>query len=170
MKVQSNFEQKIQQYEKYVQKAALIAGQLAVSFFKDNFRRQGFKDGGIVHPWRARANPLSGRNILIGQGRARLRSSIRLERSSSTFAVIATDVPYAEIHNNGGTIHQQVTAKQKAYFWAMFKRTKNDMWKRMALSSELHIQIPQRKFMGESTDLNEEILQEFQANIKKIFD
>lgn len=169
MKIDSNFEKKVRQYERFAQKASSIAGQLAVSFFKDNFRRQGFKDKGVVHPWKKRAKEMPGRNILIGQGRARLRTSIRLERSTANFAVISTDVPYAEIHNQGGVIRQTVTKKQQAYFWAMHKRTKNAMWKRMALSAQLTIRIPQRQFMGESSDLNQEIVEEFESRIKNIF-
>lgn len=56
-------------------------------------------------------------------------------------------VPYARIHEYGGTIQQTVTPKQRRYFFAQYKRTGKEKWLRMALSKKLSITIPARPFL-----------------------
>lgn len=59
-------------------------------------------------------------------------------------------LPYAGIHQFGGTVHPQVTEKSKKFFWAMFYETGEPMWKYMALKSvgdTLTINIPPRPYM-----------------------
>ncbi len=63
-----------------------------------------------------------------------------------------TKVPY-RIHQYGGQIEQNVTEKQKAFFWAMAMQTGDEKFKAMALSGTLSIKIPKRPFMPEESEV-----------------
>jgi len=57
-------------------------------------------------------------------------------------------VPYANIHQHGGSIDQTqtVTDKQRGFFWAMYYQMDDDKYKAMALADTLtiHIDMPAR--------------------------
>lgn len=150
-------------------------GQIAANFFKDNFTRQGFLDGGRINAWRKRREHTGRgaqgsqktRSILIGTGR--LRKSIRVVGFGEQSVTVGTDIKYARIHNEGGIITQTPTAKQRAFFWRMFYLTKNDMWRNAAMAETIKIRIPKRKFIGSSTDLAKEIERFIRLSIIRIF-
>lgn len=129
------------------------AGNAAVNFYKDSWRRQGFIDRRFER-WPKRRNGADkDRALLIGSGSGRLRRSIRFSTSGNYIAV-STDVIYAEVHNEGGTITQIVTPLQRRFFWANYAESKRqgrmkdaDMWRAMALSQKLTIKMPKRQFM-----------------------
>jgi phage gpG-like protein len=130
----------------------------ALNFFKDSFKKQGWHDGSIT-PWPARKDTDAGRGILIKTGS--LRNSLRVKGRSNTSIRFANDEPYANIHNEGGTIRVPITKKMRGYFWFMFKKTKNEKWKWMALSKKKHLnmRIPQRQFLGHSETLMNDLSQ-----------
>ena len=78
--------------------------------------------------------------------------------NSGEYKVVGTEmtvtwgrgIPYAFIHNFGGTTHPKVTLKSKKFFWAMYFETGEEFWKWMALKKVgevLNIEIPARVFM-----------------------
>lgn len=75
-----------------------------INFFKDSFNKQGWTDNGFT-PWPPRKTGSDGRGILIKT--TNLRDSIRVMESSPLRIVYGTSVPYAQIHNQGGTIEVQ---------------------------------------------------------------
>jgi phage gpG-like protein len=85
-----------------------VAGKEAVRHFRDNFRKGGFLDKNLER-WKPRkknrddANRKKGRRALLVQS-GDLRRSIRIINTGQRFVVIGTDVKYANIHNEGGTI------------------------------------------------------------------
>lgn len=126
------------------------AGNAALNFYKDSFRRQGYINTGFTR-WTARRSPDKGRAILVKTGA--LRRSLRL-RVGPDWIEISTDSPYAKAHNEGGTITQTVTPRQRRFFWAMHAAAKTSgdtaqagQWKAMALSTTINIKVPQRQFM-----------------------
>lgn len=100
-----------------------LVGNTAVNFFKDRFRKQNWQDGASAQPWSKRNATLShnrsGANMLVDSGR--LRRSIRIARADSSHVTVATDTPYAKLHNEGGSL--KITAKMKKFFWAMYYKT-----------------------------------------------
>lgn len=64
-----------------------------------------------------------------------------------TYGFNLSVVPYARIHEYGGTFQQSVTPKQRAYFFSQYKRTGQERWLGMALSKTLSITIPARPFL-----------------------
>lgn len=124
------------------------AEEWGMDFIHGNFDKQGFTDEAFI-PWKSRAIPSPG-NILQMSGD--LLRSISVGSSSTEQVEFVSDSPYAEIHNEGGTIRLVITDKMRKFFWAMWYETQDSRWKAMALTKESSfiISIPQRKFMGDS--------------------
>lgn len=145
------------------------AGNAALNFFKDSWRRQGFIDRSFKR-WPKRAGD-SGRQILVKS--SRLRRSLRLRVGPGWFEIY-TDVPYAKAHNEGETIRQVVTTRQRRFFWAMHAKHKRrgrmqeaDKWKALALSQEITIKMPKRQFMGKSKFLERRIVAHVERALEK---
>ena len=128
-------------------------------------------------------------------GRKHLFKSIGYTPSDSRVRVF-NEVIYAPIHNWGGEIDVNVTDRMRRFAWAKFykasgkrrkkatgqkKRTRKSskaeqlnpqaqFWKNMALTKKkvLHIHIPQRQFMGESAELNEQIRKKVDQEVENI--
>lgn len=162
-----------------------IAGKMAVDEFRENFRRQGFRNNGItpwpdvrrrdkISPWygfqykgerrtsvryirdrktgktrRSKtqrklnfSNAATRRGILIGPG-ANLMNSISVRERSPSQVIVGTDLPYAEVHNEGGYIRVFGKAVRK---------------------------LPKRQFIGESRELMDEIEKKYLKDIDRIVD
>lgn len=117
-----------------------------VSYFKSCFDTKSF--GGV--PWKpSKMNS----NTMVDSGE--LKRSIHTISKSPTEIVIGSDLPYASIHNDGGTI--RVTDKMRKFFWAKFYSTGDGAWKGMALTKKTHITIPQRQYIGYNMEMQMEI-------------
>lgn len=79
-------------------KISYAVGNIARNHSIDNFRKQGFVDGGL-RPWKGRKDRRNTRSLLVKTGR--LRQSVRVKRYNSREVVIGTDTPYASYHNEG---------------------------------------------------------------------
>lgn len=161
--------------------------------FDRNFEREAF----FSEKWaRRRYNDDESRGLLVSTGA--LRRSVDLKKNPG-FAkvtdhdsvVFETTVPYAKIHNEGGTI--PVTRKMKGYFWikyreAMAQRTfkrngsqRNDkknrginsaaeFYRAMALKKVgSKIIIPKRQFIGRHPDMEQLLHDIALANAKEVF-
>jgi len=119
--------------------------------------------GAATNRFMRRGGTNTGRNTQTGPGSLR-RATGRLARSligarqdrgseegifdltptrGGTRLTFGSEVPYAAIHEHGGT--QQVTAKQRRFFWAKAIETEKDKWKAMALSDTL--EFPERPYL-----------------------
>lgn len=168
-------------------KIPVAAGKLAKDHFQDNFRKGGFVDRG-VHPWPPAKRLSSGgtgadsQRPTLMSSRNHLFSSIGY-RPGVAEVTIFNDVVYAQIHNEGGTVHPKITPKMRRFAWAKYyslggggkggqkgrKGTRKggpgaasgeaEKWKALALTKKesLTIHIPKRQFMGPSEELNARI-------------
>lgn len=137
--------------------ARLYAEGAGLRFIDDNFKQQGFTDEAFV-PWDQRADNIDpGRALLMKS--SILRSSIEVIDSRGDRVVFGSDVAYAGIHNEGGTIKVTITTKMRKFFWFMHKLTGDDKWKYMALTKKgmLNITIPKRQFMGDSLSFRSQL-------------
>lgn len=167
-------------------------GVIATNHFKQNFRNSGFMDGGN-HPWQPSKRQLGdGKDASYGtllSRRNHLMSSVTSIPGVGE-VTIRNDVPYAQIHNEGGEfdVHPTVTKKLRKYAWykvyslSGISRGKGslpkqlsdeaEIWKAIALTKKqklnVHINMPQRQFMGESQELNAKIEAELQKTIDRI--
>lgn len=153
--------------------------------FDRNFERQAF----FSEAWARRKSPTRpGGPILIDTGQLRKSISSRTTEDSITFY---TDLPYAEIHNDGGEI--RVTRRMKGWFWhkyreagGAFGRRKDgtprkdkrnvqltseaEFWKFMALKKEgSTIRIPRRRFLGASPEVEQAVREIVEENLTEYF-
>lgn len=170
------------------------AATMAVTFFKENFRRQGFLDRSLTL-WDKRSSTISNKPLEINRGV--LRRGVMKKSVKGNKAIIGVDpaIKYAEIQNNGGQI--PITKKMRRFFWAMYykanggktyntnkttgaktegntQRNKKlneqaEFWKSMALTTKTHITIPARQFIADSATLEKEIIEMFDTELSKIF-
>lgn len=133
-----------------------ILGNEAVNFSLDRFRNQNWI-GNSTEPWKPRQKETkksAGRAILIG--RARLRNSIRvISKDATKVSVGTTDVPYARIHNYGGTITRH--ARSETFLRNRFTRgSKKGSFKKGTTAGKGFtfkkgtINMPRRQFIGRS--------------------
>lgn len=121
-----------------------LAGNTALNFFKDSWNREAFIDT-RPQKWAARSNDEgSRRRLLVASGR--LRRSLRMQYTQ-TRITISTDVPYAQIHNEGGPV--KATVKVRAH-----KRRGHAV---KAHTRQVDFTMPKRQFMGASQLLNRRI-------------
>lgn len=140
------------------------AGNEALRFINSNFRAQSWQ-GQTTDKWQA--NQRKG-TILAKTGH--LRASIYYTAQPG-MATIKSHMPYAAIHNEGGTVITPVTPKMRKFFWAMYYKEggrnirtsaaggqyqslnsgidqRAKKWRAMALTKKTSftVKIPQRQF------------------------
>jgi phage gpG-like protein len=140
------------------------AGNTAVNFFQDSFRRKGFIDKGYIR-WRDRQAPkrkakARGTLLLVS---GRLKNSIRMVETRENGILIATDVPYAGVHNDGSNKVVNVrplmrTATRSIRVKSSNLKSKRTSTRTVKFNGSRHSvkgysykqNIPQRQFMGDS--------------------
>lgn len=157
----------LDQAKKLISNLPRLIGNEMLNFSKDRFKDQAWHDN-QREAWPKRKDS-SSRALLIKTGR--LRRSIRIVSASKSAVVIGTDVPYAQIHNEGGTVQPTVTEKMRKFAWSMTKKDpKNaDMWKGLALTKKtsLKIYIPKRQYLGASAKFHRDLNEFLKNEIKK---
>ncbi len=151
---------------------AQVAEQ-ALRHFNMSFEKQGFTDTSFI-PWVKRADDLTfGTNHPLLDKSGELSNSLAILSQTMQRIEIGTtgNIPYAGIHNSGGTIQVKVTPKMRRYFWFIYHSLTKGYahgseppdhilkWKHMALTRKQHltIRIPQRQFIGRSEQLLKDI-------------
>lgn len=146
--------------------------------FDRNWERKAFFD----QPWSVQKYPNHRGSLLMRSGA--LRRSLKSASSDGEIR-FSSSLPYASLHNDGGTI--TVTAGMKKYFWAMFYRASGasrgkgaraarfskeaEYWKGLALkkTGEL-ITIPARPFIGPHQQVDRAVERVIDANLRIITD
>lgn len=140
-----------------------IVGVEAVKFFKDSFIQQGWTDVN-TEPWKQRKTKDKGtkgnRKVLEKTGA--LMNSIQYEIRGNKIVVMSKDIPYAQIHNEGGVI--STTQKVRSHT----RRTRSGRSKVRAHTRQIEFTMPKRQFMGNSQELNKKIELIIAKRIKKI--
>lgn len=148
----------------------IFAKVFALNWFIDSFKNEGFTDQ-TFEKWDDRVQPdyRPGGKILTSSGF--LRDSLEAVEASKDEIDYGSNAPYAELHNEGGTITIPITAKSRKFFWYMYKKTTEEKWKWMALTkkTEIKVKMPQRKFVGESELLMKELAENYFRIIENKF-
>lgn len=156
-------------------------GTLAVNFSKQRFVEQNWHDT-APEPWTPRRHLRRGCKrrqngaILVDSGR--LKRSIRIVAVTPTSVTIGTDVPYAQIHNDGANSLQAVKAhkkhirsfrrKQKIRYKDGKVKVKTVTVRAHTRKSEAHIRLmkmPRRRFLGSSAELEKQIMELIMSEI-----
>ena len=165
-----------------------VIGQTAVNHFQENItKRQGVPSSGSLQRFKNRVFESSrgrGKGILNDTGN--LVDSIKIigrSPNSVNVGIRASEIPYAELHQQGGKI--PVTDKMRKFFWAKYyqhaspvgrtrgKRSVStnqeaDFWKAMALKKKNSmITIPKRQFMDATPDLEKAILRTIKTEMNQ---
>lgn len=176
-------------------KMPVLAGRIAKNHFQDNFKQGGFVNDGL-HPWQKSKRLTSGSKSAAGNYGTLLSSRNYLFNEIKDYpqdgrVIIRNAVPYAAIHNYGGTVSPTVTPKMRRFAWAKFyeetgqkkgmnkadrqSAVKNasseaNMWKSLALTKKqkLTIHMPMRMFIGESKELTEKVNDKLVSELEKI--
>jgi Mu-like prophage protein gpG len=169
----SDFLRKVDAITKAYERMPDEVAAIAVKFSKERFREQGWLDESF-HPWKPRKIYRKGKKrsqtLLVNTGR--LKRSIRKLYANSKQIAIGTDVPYAELHNNGGVIKETVTVNEhtvkahqrKASTRVRAGRTetvKAHSVKQHSVSThtrQMNLRIPARPFIGQSAALERQIV------------
>jgi len=81
-----------------------IIGNEAVNFYLDKFEQQGWQGNNGLQKWRQRQRETKksqGKPVLVASGA--LRRSIRITSIMTNAVHIGTNMPYARVHNDGGS-------------------------------------------------------------------
>lgn len=192
-------EQIMKELEKFLFQLPAKVGGMAVRFFKDNItERQGFLNGGVQLWQRSRMERFKpDRDLLQQKGNLVRGITWTVSGTVVTVSVVGVASNYAEIQNAGGEV--VVSKKMRKFFWAKYfeqlkkshklyiredgnfkkLRSQNTIRKRNNDYSELNfwhtlalakkIKVPARKFIGQSAELNAEIMEYIEANLDNIF-
>jgi|GEM_PF-1530694 len=146
-----------------------IVAKESVAWVKTNFRMQGYQGSNGFSAWLHRKNdPDPSRKILHLKGILE-NAVIVFEKSQRrvTIGVDGRNVPYAKLHNEGGTVMVPVTPKLRKWAWAMYYESGGDKeenevagrYKGIALTKKekLTIKIPQRQFMPLPEEVNQNL-------------
>ena len=182
------------EYERLISRTLPVKiGVKAKSIFQENFRKGGFQDGGL-QKWPVTRRQLLGKGADSKRGpllssRKVLYSSIGYTPSRGSVTIFS-NIVYAGIHNEGGTVttNPKVTDKMRRYAWAKYyaagggKKGKGadaasddaEMWKRLALTKKktltVKATIPQRQFMGPSKELTSAVTSIIETEVSKLID
>lgn len=98
-----------------------------------------------------------------------LRRGLRLKTVGNK-VIVESDVPYANIHNQGGVIQTKVTPEMRKAFWAKWYDTKEVYWKALALTkkSSFTIRIPKRQFIGVTSQTQQRWEKAFEKRCKAL--
>lgn len=176
----------LRQLEQHINrlKPLLLAqmGAVALDFVHENFDMQGFQ-GAVFQPWaprQSRDKKRPGRAILVDS--AHLKNANRIVRQGVEDIVIGNNMPYARIHNEGGTIHHPARTgtlafrfKDKGYNRRVFAGTQTagqrkkitSMWRGDIGAHDT--QMTQRRFMGDSPVLRKRCKATITKTITKDF-
>lgn len=130
-----------------------------------NFSAQGFVENGTARPrWkkRKRENRLTrGRRILYGTGNLQNNVKAKALADRVSVGVDLSKVPYAKIHNEGGSLTQYVKAHTRKHY-KTGKRCQVRGFNRK-------MNMPQRKFLGYSPDILKNAEKDIRYEFDKIF-
>jgi len=175
MALSNDYVSKLRALGKLYQKFPNMAAIEAVNFSKERFVQKNWVSNSRT-PWKPRKR--KDRGSLMNKS-GRLKRSIRKLSYTRNSVKIGTDVPYAQIHNDGGTINKTVNIKshtRKVTKSMRSERTGRKFKKRISSGStvvkahtrRINTTYPERKFLGESALLMRRIERLTQREIDKI--
>jgi len=154
----NNFLTRLSKLQKLHQKFPQMAAILAVNFSKERFIQKNWVDRSASR-WEPRKKESKG-SLMAKSGR--LKRSVRKLKVTRNSVTIGTDVSYAQIHNEGGTINKTVNVRSHS-------RTRKGREENVrAHTRKMNLKIPKRQFLGESAILQRRIERMLDKQIKQI--
>lgn len=167
-----------------------IAGNIAIKHFKKNFDKGGFVNNGLKR-WKpskriGRSESAEDNYRTLLSGRTHLYDNVNYTPGVGRVTIF-NSVPYASIHNKGGTI--PITTKMRKFGWAKYfeeagitrgmsgeeKKKKREAatdnatrWLGLALTKKSNLTIAQRQFIGPSKELSEQLRARLDKELEKL--
>ncbi len=168
LKYKDEFFKQLKKIDKsaFLKKMTNEAGVIAVNFSKERFIYKNWLDK-RRQPWKTNKKRKRKGRELVKTGR--LKRSIKKLAEGNYYVYIGTDVPYAKIHNEGGTITETVSVKSHTRKRSIKSRQRNPKTNRMrnvttkteqkvrAHKRKMNTKIPARQFLGSSVFLARKI-------------
>jgi len=140
-----------------------------IQFSKNSFRKQGWI-GNVFHKWPGR-KATGGKQGQKNRGRALLILTGRLRRSIKVLSIqggtirVGSNVPYARMHNYGyrGTVHVREHTRRRERSRSVTKAMGNSTVK----AHTRKVNMPARRFLGDSPYLRKQIERTVAAEIMK---
>ena len=140
------------------------AAVIAVNFSKERFVRKNWA-GNSREQWPERqAGRKTRGSVMVRSGR--LKRSIRKLQVTNNYILIGTDVPYAQIHNEGGTIQKTVTVREHQRRITRGRKGGRAMVK--THKRKMNLTIKKRQFIGESAVLQRRIERMIEKDLKNV--
>lgn len=152
-----------------------VMGVMAINHYKQSFVNQGFTDE-TLEAWKKRKSKRdnNGRNILIKTGR--LKRSLTTKKLGRYQIKIVSNVPYAVIHNEGGTINKKERShilnfnESGSFQRQRTRKQRNETTHSQKVNIGKHsITIPKRQFVGYSSQLTRKIELKLDSKLRAIF-
>jgi phage gpG-like protein len=158
-------------------------GDESLKFFKKGFTKQGWEDV-VLEKWKKRKKPKPKHPILVKSGN--LKRSIAILQNTSYKIILGTNVPYAKIHNEGFDGVENVKAHTRTrnikanirgggvFINGKFSKGKLKKVKIIGATGKVkahtrNMVMPQRQFMGHSTQLSYLQIKRITKNIDSCF-
>lgn len=135
----------------------LRAGVEAVNFSKERFVQKNWLDS-TREPWEPRKKRSRG-SLMVKSGR--LKRSIRKISDGHNFVLIGTDVPYAQLHNEGGTVDKISNVRSHS------RSRKGRTFNVVAHRRKMNLTVPKRQFLGNSRILGRRIERQIARDIQE---
>ena len=174
-----NFDQVIKKLEQAKSSLPKVLANDTKKFFLASWQKQGWDDNGIAKwaPRKKNKNKrAAGRAILVKSGA--LRRAVNGSLRSATFNSIkfSVDLPYAQIHNEGGAINKGSRRMASLNFKigkdgkSRFAKYKNSNFQKRNIYIGAHsVNMPKRQFMGDSASSRKIQKETIQKSTDKIF-
>lgn len=170
MPTQNPFEHPLKQLQAAVDTAKPVIlqkmGTIAVNFVHENFEKQGFQ-GATFEPWDKRKKETKrsrGKHVLTDT--AALRNATRFSIVNDG-VVLQNALPYAQIHNEGGTIQkperQGIMSFRRSRGKLKLGKIQTPNQRKQIVAQNKHtikaheVKMKQRKFIGDSPVLHKRI-------------
>lgn len=172
MSNQQNIEQFFHDFQQRLealnQRLPDIIGTEVVNSTVDNFRSESY----FGEKWPKRKDKKNTRKLLVKTGT--LQRSPRVIRSQPGLVVVGSDVPYAEIHNEGGKINR--AARSETFVRARYRTGKRKGAFKPGTTTgqgftfkNYSISMPRRQFLGAHPKLRAEIQKIIKEEISNAF-
>ncbi|WP_271782212.1 phage virion morphogenesis protein [Aquimarina algiphila] len=138
------------------------AAALAVNFSKERFARKNWADTSRQQWPKRQAGRKSRGSVMVRSGR--LKRSIRKLQVTSNYILIGSDVPYAQLHNEGGTIKKTVNIREHQR-----RITRGRKGGRATVKNhkrKMNLTVPKRQFIGESAVLTRRMERMLEKELK----
>jgi phage gpG-like protein len=172
----TDFVRKLEALSKTYRNLPAEIATIAVNFSKERFVDQAWLDE-TKKPWEPRKRPRRGKTgkitnsqtLLVKTGR--LKRSVRKISATEDKIIIRTGVPYAQIHNEGGTVTTTATVKTHE----VKEHTRNRKGRKEKVKAhtikahqrKMNTKIPQRQFIGNSKALQDKIVSHITARFER---